>query len=165
VSITEIYLITNIEESNKHKVYIGKSCRLQKRNRDHRLRFGYQITITVIDEVHSTDRKDWKPLECFWIEQFRQWGFELINKNKGGGGPEYHSADTRARMGRKGIKKPGVSRAMKNKVWTEEEKQRLRKPKKLNYPRYKEPRSEETRQKLREIGLKREAAKKLNKPT
>jgi hypothetical protein len=162
---TKIYLITDIEEFDKYKVYIGKSCRLEKREKEHRARFGNQIILTVIDEIESLSRKDWKPLECFWIEQFEQWGFKLINKNKGGGGPAYHSAEIRAKMGRKGIKKPGVSKALKGRIWTEEEKQKLRKPKKLNYPRYREPRSEETRQKLREIGLKREATKRLSKLT
>jgi hypothetical protein len=44
-------------------------------------------------------RKDWTPLECFWIEQFRQWGFEIQNPNpKGGGGPEFHSEETKLKL-------------------------------------------------------------------
>jgi hypothetical protein len=88
--ITHIYLIENIEP-NTNKVYIGKTKDLHKNNRKnhHRWKLGKQIIYTYIDQVNSLERKDWEPIESYWIEQFKQWGFEVINKNKGGGGPEY----------------------------------------------------------------------------
>jgi hypothetical protein len=62
----------------------------------HRGTYGKNTTFTIIDEINSTKSKDWKSLECYWIEQFRQWGFKTINKNEGGGGPSFkekHSID------------------------------------------------------------------------
>jgi len=91
---TVIYLITNID-NNPFKAYIGKTTNLAVRKSIHRSRFGSNTICDVIDEVNSTERKDWKPLECYWIEQFRQWGYQLANKNKGGGGCENHSNKTK----------------------------------------------------------------------
>ena len=88
---TRIYLVENCY-GDINKVYIGKTK--DSREYPHKVKFGPQIIYTYIDEVNSTDRKDWKPLECFWIEQFRQWGFEVMNKNKGGGGLEFHTLDS-----------------------------------------------------------------------
>ena len=97
MATTIIYLITNID-NNQHKAYIGKSVNFKNRESVHRSRFGREIIISVIDEVNSIERRDWKPLECYWIEQFRQWGYQLVNKNKGGGGCEYHSNATKQKM-------------------------------------------------------------------
>jgi hypothetical protein len=38
--------------------------------------------MTVIDEIDG----DWEWLEQYWIEQFKQWGFKLVNHTKGGEG-------------------------------------------------------------------------------
>jgi hypothetical protein len=84
-SITKIYLVTNIDD-NPNKVYIGKTHTTSRINK-HRQRFGDQISFSYIDEIKGLDKNSWKPLERYWIEQFRQWGFILVNKNKGGGGP------------------------------------------------------------------------------
>ena len=88
--ITHIYLIENIE-LNTNKVYIGKTKDSYKNNRKnhHKWKFGKQILFTYIDQINSTERKDWEQVESYWIEQFKQWGFDVINKNKGGGGPGY----------------------------------------------------------------------------
>jgi hypothetical protein len=88
--ITHIYLVENIEP-NTNKIYIGKTKDSYKNNRKnhHRWKFGKQILFTYIDQIDSTERKDWESVESYWIEQFKQWGFNVINKNKGGGGPEY----------------------------------------------------------------------------
>jgi hypothetical protein len=97
--ITHIYLIENIEE-NSNKVYIGKTKDSNKHNRKytHKQTYGKQISFTIIDSVKSLNRKDWRLLESYWIEQFRQWGFKLDNKNKGGGGPEYYSSEIKDKM-------------------------------------------------------------------
>lgn len=88
--ITHIYLIENIEPGT-NKVYIGKTKDSYKNNRKnhHRWKLGKQITYTYIDQINSIENKDWEYVESYWIEQFRQWGFDVINKNRGGGGPEY----------------------------------------------------------------------------
>ena len=98
---TKIYLITNCY-NNPNKVYVGKTKSTRESN--HRNKFGEMILYTIIDEIDSLYRKDWEPLESYWIEQFKQWGFDVQNKNKGGGGPEYHSVESRLRM--LGHKKP-----------------------------------------------------------
>ena len=91
---TVIYLITNID-GNPFKVYIGKTTNFTVRKGTHQSKFEGDITCDIIDEVDSTEKKDWKLLECYWIEQFRQWGFCLTNKNKGGGGCDHHSDKTK----------------------------------------------------------------------
>jgi len=67
------------------------------------------------------DEDEWKFLECYWIEQFRQWGFNLLNQNKGGGGVEFHTLETKNKMNStphpeiseklKGRKRPDVSKS------------------------------------------------------
>lgn len=88
INTTKIYLVTNID-NNPNKVYIGKTKNSRKNK--HKKTFGSQITYTYIDEVDSLNKEDWEPLESYWIEQFKVWGFIVINKNKGGGGPINHS--------------------------------------------------------------------------
>lgn len=87
---TKIYLIENCY-NNPNKVYIGKT----KNRRNHKNKFGVNIYYTVIDEMYSLNVKDWKWLESYWIEQFRQWGFDVMNVRKqGGSGPIKHTKKT-----------------------------------------------------------------------
>lgn len=95
IHITKIYLVTNCY-NDPNKVYIGKTK--TSRKSAHKCKFGNQITYDYIDEVPSLNKNDWKPLETYWIHQFRQWGFEVVNKNEGGGGPEIHSEETKQKM-------------------------------------------------------------------
>jgi hypothetical protein len=78
---------TYIYELSKNGVpfYIGKTIDPTSRIMDHKKSRGQSITLTLIDEING-DVNKWKPLESYWIEQYRQWGFILENKNKGGGG-------------------------------------------------------------------------------
>lgn len=100
---TYIYLITNID-NNPNRVYIGKTINLVSRKYDHIQTFGDQIQISAIDEVKSLESKDWKPLECYWIEQFKSWGFKTHNKNKGGGGIEFRTQESKKNIS-KNLKK------------------------------------------------------------
>ena len=93
----EIYLVENID-NNPNKVYIGKTKLSKRRERNHRDGFGKQILFSVIDEIDTDIKQEWKDLESYWIEQFKQWDFELVNKNKGGGGPETHSEEVRRKF-------------------------------------------------------------------
>ncbi len=96
IHITKIYLVTNCY-GDPNKVYIGKT--INSRKNSHINTYGKLIEYTYIDEVDSFDRKHWMPLESYWIEQFIQWGFDVQNKNKkGGGGPEFISQETRHKM-------------------------------------------------------------------
>lgn len=97
---TKIYLVTNCY-GDPNKVYIGKEKFPKKGNiREyyHKKQFGENIISTYIDEINSIEKKDWKFLECFWIEQFRQWGFELQNKNIGGGGPSFLKQESKNKI-------------------------------------------------------------------
>jgi hypothetical protein len=103
--MTKIYIVTNIDE-NPYTIYIGKTS-IKTRHYKHKLTYGSQIVFEYIDEVDSNDSKIWKPLESYWIEQFRHWGYNVLNKNQGGGGLKNHTDEVRKRFSiiRKGIKK------------------------------------------------------------
>ena len=95
IHITYIYLVTNCY-NNPNKIYIGKTK--NSRKSDHKRKFGYQIEYSEIDEINSLSKADWEPLETYWINQFRAWGFEVLNKNEGGGGTITHSKETKQKM-------------------------------------------------------------------
>jgi len=102
--MTKIYLVINCY-GDPNKIYVGKTknCRFK----DHQEKYGECIEYTYIDEVNSLSYNDWEPLETYWIEQFRQWGFEVLNKRKkGGSGPEHQTEETKTKLSLslKGIK-------------------------------------------------------------
>ena len=104
MEITKIYLVENCY-GDPNKVYIGKT----KNNRkyDHKKIYGENIIYNYIDQIKSLNQNDWEPLETFWIEQFRQWGFDVQNKRmKGGSGPSFHTQEIRDKIseGNKGKK-------------------------------------------------------------
>jgi hypothetical protein len=51
-----------------------------------------------IEEIESVENKNWKFWESYWIEQFKSWGFNLTNKNNGGGGLNKHSPISRSKL-------------------------------------------------------------------
>lgn len=77
---TFIYLLHN---GNDIPLYIGKTNNIKDRYYKHKKKFGSNICIEVLDIV---DNNNWKFWECYWISQFKTWGFTLLNKNNGGGG-------------------------------------------------------------------------------
>jgi hypothetical protein len=81
--------ITYIYELSKNGIpfYIGKTTVIKQRKNIHENTYGKSIGFNVIDSIHG-DKTQWKPLEIYWIEQYRQWGFNLVNKNRGGSGSE-----------------------------------------------------------------------------
>lgn len=121
--MTYIYLVENCYGS-PNKVYIGKTKNPLKRKNNHKKIYGYNITYVIIDQVDSLKRKDWEPLETYWIEQFRQWGFEIINiRRKGGSGPEFHTIKT----------KNSISKKLMGREYKEEWKKTASKPKPENF--------------------------------
>lgn len=61
------------------------------------------------------DREEWQFFEIYWIEQFKSWGFDLVNSSKGGLGSSGHKQSKETRL-KKSIankgKKPSI-RAVK----------------------------------------------------
>jgi hypothetical protein len=101
--MTKIYLVENCY-GDSNKVYIGKTR--NSRIGPHKRTYGKNITYTIIDYINSLNHKDWKPLESYWIEQFRQWGFDIVNKRKKGGmGPEFLSKESREKKSKSMIGK------------------------------------------------------------
>lgn len=90
-------------EKDNSIFYIGKTKNIRSREADWKREYGEDIKFYVIDEVSI---EEWKQWECYWIEQFKQWGFKLINQNKGGGGLEKHSDETieKIRLKKIGVK-------------------------------------------------------------
>lgn len=73
--------------------YVGKAKNTTRRKHQHYKTYGYNIELITIDEV-----EDWKFWESYWIEQFKQWGFKLENKNNGGGGPSNYTEEQKQKM-------------------------------------------------------------------
>lgn len=96
MDITKIYLVTNCY-GDPNKVYIGKTIN-NRRRYNHQQTFGKEIIFTYIDEVKSFDKNYWKPLESFWISYFKFLGFELMNKNDGGGGSSEYTEEIKQKM-------------------------------------------------------------------
>ncbi len=131
INITYIYLITGINNS-PYKVYIGKTKTPKLRKNHHVQKYGHDIEYSIIDEIYSLERCDWEPLESYWIEQFKSWGFETMNKNKGGGGPEYKSLESKIKQSNSLVGRPkppnhgyNVSLANKGKPKHSEESKRI----------------------------------------
>lgn len=151
---TKIYIVTNCY-NDPNKVYIGKTINSRKHN--HKKTYGKCINYFYIDEINSLDHKNWKWLESYWIEQFRQWGFEVLNINNGGGGPTQWSGELLNSEGNKNrIKKikthptraKKISKSTKGIPLTEEHKQKLRGPRPHLVGKKKKPLSQKTRDKI-----------------
>jgi group I intron endonuclease len=104
--------------NNPNLIYVGKT--INSRKSSHKKTFGENIVYSEIDEINSLDKKDWEPLETYWINQFRVWGFGVLNENDGGGGPTTHSQETQEKM----------SKTRKGKLFSESQKNKISKSKK-----------------------------------
>jgi hypothetical protein len=80
-------------EKNNIPFYIGKTKNPKSREADWKREFGEDIIFNLIDECDNI-KEIWKFWENHWIQQFKQWGFQLINQNEGGGGLNKHSDET-----------------------------------------------------------------------
>lgn len=128
---TFIYLVENCY-GDSNKVYIGKT--INSREHAHKKTYGSKIKYTIIDEIESLSRKEWAFLETYWIEQFRQWGFKVVNiRTKGGSGPEFQTEESKINHSKKmkGRSKPkdfGKNHSLKTKGksrHTEESKNKI----------------------------------------
>jgi len=119
--MTYIYLIENCY-GDPNKVYIGKT--INSREHDHKKTYGNQINYVIIDKINSLSRNEWEPLETYWIEQFRQWGYKVMNiRKKGGGGVEFCSEQHKNKIGKansgKKQSKELIKKRLKNHNWKE----------------------------------------------
>lgn len=84
-------------EENNIPFYIGKTKNNpKKRERQHKYKLNNKfIKLVVIDNI---DELNWKFWESWYIELYKSWGFDLLNKNDGGGGPSYHNEETKQKI-------------------------------------------------------------------
>ena len=121
--MTKIYIL----ERDGIPFYVGKAKDVTRRKYSHRKTYGLDIKLYIIDEV-----EDWKFWESYWIEQFKQWGFKLENKNNGGGGPSNYTEEQKQKMRKP---RPGsgekISKTLKERnhsqYYTEEVKNKISK--------------------------------------
>ena len=73
--------------------YIGKSRRHLIRLENHKQTYGPNIKMEIISEVI-----DWRRWEKYYIKKYRDLGYQLENKNEGGGGPEIVSQKTKDKI-------------------------------------------------------------------
>lgn len=127
--ITKIYYL---HDGNNIPFYVGKTNRkLINRLNAHKIRLKKQnLKIELIEEIYINEWKFW---ESYWIEQFKCWGFNLINKNKGGGGLTFLSEKSKLKIknhptrGEKISKSNmGKSKSNKGKLFTEEHKEKIK---------------------------------------
>jgi predicted GIY-YIG superfamily endonuclease len=122
--MTYIYIL----EKDHIPFYVGKTKHLTRRKHKHYQTYGKDIKLIIIDEV-----TDWKYWESYWIEQFKSWGFVLINQNKGGGGPGQYTEEQKIKMRKPRKEGTGekISTTLKNnnhsKYYTKEVKERISK--------------------------------------
>lgn len=118
----KIYIL----EKNNIPFYIGKTKNPIRRKHLHKRTYGLDIELIIIDEV-----EDWKFWEKHYISLFKSWGFQLENKNNGGGGPEKYSEESKQKMRKPHIKGTGdkISKTLKernhSKYYTKEVKQKM----------------------------------------
>jgi hypothetical protein len=91
--------------------YVGKSRRHLERFENHKQTFGSNIEMKVISEV-----KNWRCWEKYYIKKYRDLGYQLENKNEGGGGPEIVSQETRNKISNHTTRGNKISKANKGKT-------------------------------------------------
>lgn len=108
--------IYTLSDDNETIKYIGKTKNPKQREKDH-VRFigcerkrcfldcwklkmkkeNRKIYFNILDEIDG----DANFLEKYWISQFKQWGFELLNMTEGGDGVQNPSEEVRKKIGLK----------------------------------------------------------------
>lgn len=64
--------------------YIGKTHYPDRREKEHKITYGSNITLNILKAIKD---EDWKKHEKEFIQLFKKWGIDLTNSNSGGGGP------------------------------------------------------------------------------
>jgi hypothetical protein len=174
------YYIYTLSENNLI-FYIGKTINLDKRLANHKITYGKNIVLEILEETY-----DWKTDEKFWIEQFIQWGFKLKNKNNGGGGMDFQTDEIKHKIGKnqpktkfrsletnikigisnKGLKKKSCSEERKNKISQANKGKQFNLGKKYNTITYKKVIQYDTHGNfIKEWDSVKEILESLNKPS
>ena len=133
--MTLIYFL----EKNGIPFYIGKTKKISSKGRFNTHKRKFKCDVFIIDEIQTNEWKFW---EKHYISLFRSWGFELINKNEGGGGPTtFVSTEER------NIK---ISNSTKGRIISEETKKIISKSNKGHKRNLGRIQSKETRRKISE---------------
>lgn len=83
-------------DENDIPIYIGKTKNsLNQRKIQHSKRLNQFVFIFELDYIEN---KEWKFWEQYYISLFKSWGFNLYNNNEGGGGPSFHTEETKNKM-------------------------------------------------------------------
>lgn len=96
-----IYTLSSSEYPNEIR-YIGKTKNLKDRLRRHISKYYLNKDISyknnwikselekgnkiLINELEVVNESNWQECEKYWIEQFKQWGYKLVNTTEGGDG-------------------------------------------------------------------------------
>ena len=91
--------------------YVGKSRRHLERFENHKQTFGSNIKMEVISEV-----KNWRRWEKYYIKKYRDLGYQLENRNEGGGGADIVSQETRNKISNHPTRGKQISKANKGKM-------------------------------------------------
>lgn len=102
--------------------YVGKTNKYYWRIYSHRKKYGKNTIMEIIDEVPINEWKFW---EKHYISLFKSWGFNLSNKNEGGGGAN-HPIFTIERNKKIGNANKGLLKSHKGKKFTEEHKNNIK---------------------------------------
>ena len=79
--------------------YVGKTKNWDTRFEDHKRKYGQDIIMKKLDIIPSVKVEDWKPYETAWISFYKVWNeATLVNKNKGGGGPSFHTDEVKDKI-------------------------------------------------------------------
>lgn len=73
--------IYSLDDKDENDIfYIGSSVNTKYRFSIHRNTFGYNIITDIVEQVDFEYRWQLFDIETYWIDQFRQWGFDLKNR-------------------------------------------------------------------------------------
>jgi hypothetical protein len=122
---TKIYYLHN---GDNKPFYIGKTKNDYHRLSNHKQTYGHNTEMVIISEV-----KDWKRWEKYYIKKYTDLGYDLTNKNEGGGGgnewtkEQKHKLSLHPSRGKNiSLANTGKKMAHKGKPFSEEHKAKIK---------------------------------------
>jgi predicted GIY-YIG superfamily endonuclease len=105
------YYIYHLELKNDI-IYVGKTNNPKRRLANHKITYGQNVKMVILDCV-----KNWRKIEKKYIKEYKLMGYDLQNKNEGGGGPNFNSPHTRSLISKNQPKtKPPHTKEAKKKI-------------------------------------------------